>query len=318
MKRIALSAALIAFVLTLVTAQEQVYICNGSSSTKYHATQTCPGLGRCNGSIEKLPLKTARSMGRSACAKCCDKQQAPLPAGKGMPADAVAGNKNIELPLTAAGRDSQIIRHIGYTTDFNAGWRTPNWVAYDLTKQETKGHNPRPNREFEPDPQVEGSTVVHKDYTHSGYSRGHMAPAADMKWSKQAMNESFYLSNICPQKAELNDEVWKRLEERTRALATESTVYICCGPITGKRPVRIGANKVAVPEKFFKVLCMKRKGEWQAIGFVFPNSACKGSMFDYALPVDEVERLTGHDFFHNLPDSIENRVEAVWRMRDWQ
>ncbi len=158
---------------------------------------------------------------------------------------------------------------------------------------------------------VKGNTACHGDYTNSGYSRGHMAPAADMKWSEQAMLESFYLSNICPQIAELNGGVWEKLENRVRALASESNVYVCCGPIMSPTPQRIGGNKVAVPTNFFKVLCMQRNSKWQAIGFVFPNSACKGSMFNYAMSVDEVEKLTGHDFFYNIPDDIETTIVFV-------
>lgn len=139
-----------------------------------------------------------------------------------------------------------------------------------------------------------------------------------MKWSEQAMLESFYLSNICPQMAELNGGVWERLENRCRSLAKEESVFICCGPIISEKTKRIGENKVAVPTGFFKVLCMKRKGKWQAIGFIFPNAACKGSMFDYACSVDEVEKVTGHDFFYHLPDNIEDSIENHYKQKDWQ
>ena len=117
--------------------------------------------------------------------------------------------------------------------------------------------------------------------------------------------------------AELNGDVWEKLENRVRKLASESNVYVCCGPIVPSSPKRIGENKVAVPIKFFKVLCMLRKGRWQAIGFVMPNSDIKGSMFDYAVTIDEAERLTGHDFFHNLPDDIETLIESQFKQKDW-
>lgn len=223
----------------------------------------------------------------------------------------------LELAKTMRGRSSQIITHIGYTTSYNSNWLIPNWVAYELTTKEVAGTYPRPKIPFEPDPMVKGRTAYHGDYSHSGYSRGHMAPAADMKWSEQAMYESFYLSNICPQKAELNGGVWERLENKVRSLAREANVYVCCGPIMSSSPQRIGGSKVAVPMGFFKVLCMNRKGRWQAIGFVFPNTACKGSMFDYALPVDNVEKITGHDFFYNLPDDIENDIESHSELNKW-
>lgn len=223
-----------------------------------------------------------------------------------------------EMTETKEGVKEQLIAHVGYVTSWNGGWLEPNWVAYDLTKNEANGRGERPSREFEPDPMVKGKSAEHRDYTRSGYDRGHMAPAADMKWSEQAMAESFYLSNVCPQATELNCGVWKRLEERCRALAEEETVYICCGPIVKSTKQRIGDNGVVVPTKFFKVMCMKRKGNWQAVGFVFPNEKCKGSMFDYAMSVDEVEKITGHDFFHNLPDDVELPIERNWKMKDWQ
>lgn len=226
---------------------------------------------------------------------------------------------DFSLARTAEGRKSQVIAHTGYTTSWNSNWLIPNWVAYSLTPVKAAGEVERPKRPFEPDPLVHGRTAQHSDYTRSGYDRGHMAPAADMKWSEVAMAESFYLSNVCPQLHAVNDGVWKRIEGKCHRLATQSTVYICSGPIVAARPERIGENGVAVPKQFFKVVCMQRRGRWQAIGFVVPNADCKGSMFQYACSVDEVERITGHDFFYQLPDSIEQAIEAQWgKERDWQ
>ncbi len=226
--------------------------------------------------------------------------------------------RSYELARVGWNVKSQEIKHTGYTTSFNSNWQIPNWVAYEHTKEKAEGTVARPKMPFLPDPDAKGMKAEHRDYSNSGYSRGHMAPAGDMKWSEEAMYESFYLSNICPQKAELNDGAWKRLEGRVRALAKEGSVYICCGPIVNESPKRIGQHKVAVPNQFFKALCMRRKGKWQAIAFLFPNSDCKGSMFDYAISVNELEQITGYDFFYNLPDEIEFVVETQCRMKDWQ
>lgn len=225
---------------------------------------------------------------------------------------------DIEIPVTSTKVKSQVITHVGYTISYNSHWLIPNWVAYCLTAEEVAGTFPRPKRAFEPDPQVKGKSAEHRDYSNSGYSRGHMAPAADMKWSEQAMSESFYLTNICPQTPELNAGVWERLEKRCRALAGESDLYICCGPLMSKAPERIGENGVAVPTGFYKVLCMRRNGKWQAIGFMFPNTACKGSMFDFSCSVDDVEKTTGHDFFHTLPNDIEKSIESSYVIKDWR
>ena len=315
---------------TCIAFAQKVYVTPGTTSKLYHKTAECKKLKAVGSSSFSISIQQAKSIGKEACDVCYSVspvqnkehitesksntvKQTVKPAKQEL-----VTISNIEIPSTSSRVKSQIIRHIGYTTSYNSSWLIPNWVAYCLTAKEVAGTYPRPKKQFEPDPLVKGKSSVHWDYSNSGYSRGHMAPAADMKWSEQAMLESFYLSNICPQDADLNGGVWERLEKRCRALAAESNLYICCGPIVSETPIRIGENKVAVPSDFYKVLCMKRNGEWQAIGFFFPNKACKGSMFDYARSVDEVEKATGLDFFYNLPDAIENTIESSYRIKDWQ
>ncbi len=163
-----------------------------------------------------------------------------------------------------------------------------------------------------PDPDVRGAKAYTGDYTKSGYDRGHMVPAADMKWSKQAMKESFYMSNICPQNPNLNRGDWNDLEEKSRQWAKKyGAVYIACGPIYDtKRPKRIGNNKVAVPHAFYKVILINDKKNPQAIGFIFPNSAGHKPLKKYIVTVDSVEKRTNIDFFPALPDEVENRIEA--------
>ncbi len=154
--------------------------------------------------------------------------------------------------------------------------------------------------------------LTRTDYTNSGYDRGHMAPAADMKWSEKAMEESFYMSNICPQDRKLNRDDWGSLEETCRGWARKyGTVYIACGPIYDKKsPKRIGRNKVAVPDRFFKVVLIYNRKKPQAMGFLFENKAHHRKLENYMVTVDEIEQITGLDFFSRLPDDIENKIEA--------
>lgn len=314
-----------AFCFATLNAQ-QVYVTAGTASSYYHKTNKCVRIYQRDGALFAISINQAKSMDKKECQTCCKNKSNSAPNKTPAYALQQVTKKNettqvsgsIELTKTSKGLSSQIITHVGYTTSYNSVWLIPNWVSYELTATEVAGTYPRPKKAFEPDPLVKGKSAVHRDYSNSGYSRGHMAPAADMKWSEQAMLESFYLSNICPQIAELNGGVWERLENRCRSLAKEGSVFICCGPIISGTPKRIGENKVAVPAGFYKVLCMKRKGKWQAIGFMFPNSACQGSMFDYVCTVDEVEKKTGHDFFYNLSDDIENSIEASIKAKDWQ
>ena len=223
----------------------------------------------------------------------------------------------LEIPMIQSSTGGQILKRKGYTLSYNADYKTPQWVAWELTKKETKGKEGRTNK-FLPDPDVRGAKAYTGDYTKSGYDRGHMAPAADMKWNKQAMEESFYMSNICPQNPNLNRGDWNEMEIQCRKWAeTYGDIYIVAGPILYRgHHKQIGAHRVTVPEAFFKVvLCMK--GEPKAIGFIYKNGDGNRPKGDYVNTVDEVERITGIDFFPSLPDETERRVEAKASLDEW-
>ena len=224
-----------------------------------------------------------------------------------------------ELPRLNNHQPEQVIEHLGYTVSYNPQWLVPNWVAYELTNSETYGEQERSNH-FKPDPLVKGDPVVTSDYSKSGYDRGHMAPAADMKWSEQAMRESFYMTNICPQIHSLNAGDWKDLEELARDWAQQyGSIYIACGPIMEADYQTIGkTHSIAVPSAFYKVFLRKIcNGGWTSIGFVMPNKAGNRPLMTYMFTVDEVEEQTGLDFFYNLPDSIEPQVENTYSVSDW-
>lgn len=230
----------------------------------------------------------------------------------------VTANLAYELPRLNSSRPEQVIAHLGYTVSYNPQWLVPNWVAYELTDSETNGEQERSNH-FKPDPQVEGYPVVTSDYSKSGYDRGHMAPAADMKWSEQAMRESFYMTNICPQLHNLNAGDWKDLEELARAWAKQyGSIYIACGPIVEPDHPTIGkTHPIAVPAAFYKVFLRQTPAGWTSIGFIMPNQAGNRPLMTYMLTVDEVEDRTGLDFFYNLPDSIESQVESTYSLSHW-
>lgn len=215
----------------------------------------------------------------------------------------------MEIPVSK-GKQGQIIQRTGYTLSYDAKNKTPQWVAWELTKEETRGNEERTN-EFQPDPDVIGAKVVTYDYSGSGYDRGHMAPAGDMKWSKKAMQESFYMSNICPQDHNLNTEDWNDLEMKSREWARRyGKVYIICGPIyKGIRNEYIGDHRVKVPDAFFKVILINASNKQCCLGFLFENEAGERPLSEYLVSVDSIEKLTGLDFFSNLPDEIENRLE---------
>lgn len=226
--------------------------------------------------------------------------------------------EDLDMARTAKGRKSQIIRHKGYTLSYNNDWRLANWVGYILTANETEGNVERKDW-FDQDPQVKGVKVRHADYTHSGFDRGHMAPAADMKWDEQAMIESFYMSNICPQVHALNAGMWNTLENRVRNWARrDSAVVVVCGPIVPDNHSTIGENRVAVPEYFYKVIASPYGNRPKGIAFIMPNEDIDNPLYTYAVTIDSVENITGIDFLYNLPDSLENYIESNTQPKDWQ
>lgn len=229
----------------------------------------------------------------------------------------VLSSKELAIPILMTPQQEQIIRHTGYTVSYNKELKLPNWVSYELTREETKGKEKRNNR-FIADPLVKGIIATNADYARSGYDKGHMAPAADMKWSPQAMKESFYFSNMCPQHPQLNRRGWKNLEEKIRDWAiADSAIIIICGPIITKQPKTIGKNKVAVPQQYFKVILSPFVRPMRAIGFLFNNRQALEPLSTYAVTVDSIERLTNMDFFASLPDEIENKIEAEENYFQW-
>ena len=218
----------------------------------------------------------------------------------------------LEIPSMPKGKQGQVIQRTGYTLAYDKKTKTPQWVAWELTKEETKGNHERTDK-FLPDPNVEGAKVVTTDYTGSGYDRGHMAPAGDMKWSKKAMEESFYMSNICPQIHHLNTGDWNELEANTRKWARRyGSVYVTCGPIYNgsRRTQYIGKNRVKVPDAFFKVILIQSPKKTCALGFFFENEAGQRPLNEYLVSIDYLEQTTGIDFFPALPDELENLLEA--------
>lgn len=210
-----------------------------------------------------------------------------------------------------AGLREEIIPYTGMTVSFNRNTHEPNWVAWELLGSEVSGESGR-EPGFLVDPEIDGCALP-EDYRNTGFDRGHMAPAGDMKWHSQAMRESFYMTNICPQSPDLNRGAWKKLEEKCRQRAeVDSSLVIICGPVFDKSgpAARIGGTGVAVPQSFFKVILAPFVEQPWAIGFIMPNGYVDGGMQKAAVPVDQVETLTGYDFFSALPDSIENDIEA--------
>lgn len=230
------------------------------------------------------------------------------------------GDGQVEVSsLKMADGQSVIIRHEGFLLSFNVRAHIPNWVAYELTSGETGGPYSRKGKDFQPDPGTGASQADADDYRGSGWSRGHMAPAADFKWSDVAMTETFYYTNVCPQDQVLNNRYWNTLENKVRGWANRfGKIYVVTGPVVGADVNgTIGTHEVVVPDAFFKVLLAYDDNQWRSIAFVMENTPDQRLLKDCAVTVNEVERLTQLDFFEFLDDSLEETVESGRDCRAW-
>jgi endonuclease G len=223
-----------------------------------------------------------------------------------LPPDSLHPN-DLELPLMKG--NIPVIKHLGYAFQYSEKHEQAFWVGYELTKKETEKAFERTD-EFIPDPAVSTGTATVADYAKSGYDRGHLAPAADMGWSQQAMAESFYFSNMSPQEPGFNRGIWKNLEEQVRTWAKAyDSIYVVTGPVLKDGLVQLGPNGVSIPKYYYKVILDNTGDDAKAIGFLMPNQASKEPLEKFAVSVDQVEQETGIDFFNKLPDSRENAFE---------
>ena len=236
------------------------------------------------------------------------------------PSSTVTDAQGLELPAPLKNVSETILKRKGYTVSYNSRLNVPNWVAWELNRDKLVERESRSDK-FLPDPDLPADkAVTTQDYKGSGWDRGHLCPAGDNKWDREAMIESFYMTNICPQNHNLNRGDWKELEEACRRWAEqEGPIYIACGPIFyNRQPRTIGSkHKIAVPDAFFKVILCTGSRQPRAIGFIYKNTSGNRPLDSYVNSVDQVERITGIDFFPALPDDVEKKVEAEYDLKQW-
>lgn len=217
-----------------------------------------------------------------------------------------------QLEIPEINSEKVVIHRDFYSFQYNEKYELSDWVAYELLKDEIINNIERTDN-FRVDPLVKTGTATKKDYYKSGYDRGHLAPAADMKYNSRSMSESFYFSNMAPQTKELNRYIWKDLESIVRSWAYKyNTVYVVTGPIVLEGHKTIGDNEVAVPQYFYKAILLKKNNNWQTIAFILPNisSGLSKDIKSYITTVDKLEEVLRYDLFPLLDDSIENKIEA--------
>ncbi|TDW49801.1 endonuclease G [Flavobacterium sp. 270] len=194
----------------------------------------------------------------------------------------------------------QIVKHQYYTLSYNEKFEQAEWVAYELKKENLINRNyKRPY--FIEDPKVTTGSADWRNYKNSGYDKGHLCPAADMEFDENAYNDTFYTSNISPQKHDFNSGIWNRLEQKTRYWAEKyNDIYVVTGGILDDSDKKIGTEKVAVPKCFYKIILAKSGKEHKAIAFLVPNEDSDKSLYDFVVTIETLEKRTGIDFFPNL------------------
>ena len=214
-----------------------------------------------------------------------------------------------------------IVDRVGYALGYSEKYEQPLWVTYNLTAEEVKSKKARRSDDFRSDPDIPTGSATPEDYKKSYFDRGHLAPAADMSFSLQAMSESFYMSNMSPQRPEFNRGIWKKLEEKVRDYAVAcGSLYVVSGPIfdPDTPSITIGANKISVPDKYYKVLLDPNTANPKAIAFVIDNRDAKQPLSEYAVTVDAVEAMTGLDFFSELDSADERFLESQCNYAKWE
>lgn len=218
------------------------------------------------------------------------------------------------LPTSTTG---QVIHHEGYSLSYSESHEQAEWVAYELKKAHlAKTNFKRPY--FEIDLAVKTGAAHWRNYKKSGYDRGHLCPAGDRRYSQFAHDETFLTSNISPQKHSFNSGIWNKLEQKVRYWASKyNGVFVATGGVLTGKMKTIGEEDVAVPNQFYKVLIDTNTGKTKMIAFLMSHQDSNRPLYEFVVPVDHIEALTGIDFFADLDDALENSLEKSGSYKDW-
>jgi endonuclease G len=227
---------------------------------------------------------------------------------------ASAFSQQYELP--AQSPREQKVSHTLFTLSYAEGYELSSWAAWQLTPEMAKATGTFKDK-YDDDPLVTTGSASPKDYKDAGFIEGQLVPVEDMFIHATAVQESFLMSNVVPMKPAFNRFVWKSTEKLVRAWATEgNTLYIVAGPVLADAPFgSFGPNKVSIPTRFYKAV-LDENGK-RAIGFLYRSTVASGTPKSFAVSVDELEKITGIDFFPSLPDDLEQAVESSTDFGKW-
>ena len=208
----------------------------------------------------------------------------------------------------------EVVHHKYFALSYKEEHEQPEWTAHVLKKEMVDNKDFYRNTFFYEDPKVSTKSATHYDYRGSGYERGHLVPAGDMRFDSIAMMETFYMSNMSPMVRGFNNGIWRELEIQIRnwTYRTDS-LYVISGPIFQSPLGQIGQkNKITVPSAFFKVVLDYHFIRPKVVAFIIPNALSDIHLKEYIVPVSEVESMTGLRFFPELL-TAEDRSK-LWRV----
>ena len=219
--------------------------------------------------------------------------------------------------LTPTTNRGYLIQHTYFTLSYSETNRQAEWVAYNLTPESINGPQERTDN-FRIDPKVRNNPVGSGDYSGSGYDRGHLCPAGDMKLNLTSMSETFYMSNMSPQNPSFNRGIWETLESRVRTWALEKNgVYVVTGPILKNICGTIKNGTISVPCSYYKIVFKDNGNEKIAIALILNNQGSSSSLKSFVTSIDNIEARTGIDFFSSLSDDVENKIESTINTSSW-
>ncbi|NKI31696.1 DNA/RNA non-specific endonuclease [Croceivirga thetidis] len=211
-----------------------------------------------------------------------------------------------------------IIKHNFYSLSYSEPHEQAEWVYYELKKSHlTNDDRRRPY--FIEDPKVPSKSADWRNYKNSGFDRGHLCPAGDRRFSEQAYNETFYTSNISPQKKDFNAGVWNRLEQQVRYWCRRhGDLTVITGGVLTDSLKEIGSEDVDVPEHYYKIIFRGVGQDLKALCFLVPHEESARSLEHFLVPIDKLEQLTGIDFFERLPKTIQSHLERNVNSEGWK
>jgi len=219
------------------------------------------------------------------------------------------------VPGSAKG---ELVKHQHYWLSYNEKYEQAEWVGYKLKKSHLT-HDDRKRPFFIEDPKVKSKSADVKNYRNSGYDRGHLCPAGDRRFAEFAYKETFYTSNIAPQKRDFNAGIWNRLEKKVRFWSKRyETLYIFSGGILEKGLPRIGQEDVAVPRRFYKIIVRGSEDNPKLLAFLIPHQETSQPLENYLTTIDSIEHLSGINFFQHLPDKQEDEIERNVNRGGWK